>query len=181
MKRWLAIASFAAMLGGCATLELIEKSETAGPGYTVALPLNWVRLPADGDQIVITHDGFGLQRISIQRRVADKSFPKLKKNADEKLLASELAEMQIAELKLSGEQMATLTTVDNGPESIGSRPGFRIQVQFKTANGLLIEQVYCGVVHKGHYYLISYSAPSLYYFKKYQPAFEKVVATLRLL
>lgn len=181
MKRSFVPLIFAALLGGCATLEVVEKSDTTGPGYNVQLPLQWIRLQAGEDQLAITRDGFGLQRIVVKRQAADASFPRQKKNADEKLLPNELAELHIAELKLGGEQMATLTTVENAPAVVGGRPGFRIHIQFRTASGLLVEQIHYGVAQKGYYYTLFYSAPTLYYFKKYQPEFDKIVASFKLL
>ncbi|MDH5534675.1 MAG: hypothetical protein OEZ08_03760 [Betaproteobacteria bacterium] len=53
-------------------------------------------------------------------------------------------------------------------------------MQYKNSNSMQVEQVYCDGVHKAHYYVVSISAPSLYYFNRYQPAFEKVLATFRL-
>ncbi|HKI64783.1 MAG TPA: hypothetical protein VKA16_09190, partial [Burkholderiales bacterium] len=113
MKRLLALLAMTALLGGCATYELTGAGRTAmtDQGYSVELPQNWVRLSADSKRVIVTRDGFGLQRIMITRAEAKDAFPKIKKQADDKLLASELAELQIAELKSSGAP--NLTVVEN--------------------------------------------------------------------
>ena len=182
MKRLLILLMMSALLGGCATFEVIEKSETAGPdkSYSVDLPLNWVRQTSVTDRIIVTRDGFGLQRIMVSRTVSKDAFPKLKKGADEKLLASELAELQIAEMKSSGEQLSNLTVLENVPVSVGGKNGFKLRLQFKSQRGLDFGQIYYGVVHKGYYYLISYHSPRLYYFEKYLPDFDRTVASFRL-
>jgi hypothetical protein len=182
VKTWLVPLILATLLNGCASLALVEQKEASGPGYTVELPLQWMRVQgAADDQLIITHDGFGLQRISIAGRKASEAFPKLKKAADEKLLPSELAELHIAELKRSGQTMSAMRLMENGPALIGGRHGFRIHVQYHTTTGLRVEEVHYGVVQNGNYYIVAYSAPSLYYFPKYLSAFNDMVSSFRLL
>ena len=114
----------------------------------------------------------------IMRADAKDAFPKIKKQADDKLLASELAELQIAELKSSGA--SNLTVVENLPARIGGRIGFRLRIRFLNDDGLAFDQVWCGVLDKGHYYLISFHAPELYYFDKYLPDFDRTLASFKL-
>lgn len=180
MKRLLALLASAALLGGCATYELTGAGRTAMTdlGYSVELPQNWVRLSSDAKRMIVTRDGFGLQRIMITRADAKDAFPKIKKQADDKLLASELAELQIAELKSGGA--SNLTVVENLPARIGGRTGFRLRIRFLNDDGLAFDQVWCGVLDKGHYYLISFHAPELYYFDKYLPDFDRTLASFKL-
>jgi hypothetical protein len=173
----------AVLVGGCATtFEVVDKPELVGPGksYTVQLPVKWVKLATFDESVVVTRDGFGLQHVSISRRPAKDAFPKTKKAADEKLLPSELAELQIAELKSSGEQMATLAVAENAPAAVGGKSGFRLHLQFRSERGLDFEQIHYGVAYKGYYYLISFQAPRLYYFDKYRPDFERTAASFTL-
>jgi hypothetical protein len=181
MKRVLALLSTAALLGACApTYQLTASGRTAPPeqGYSVELPQNWVRIASDEKRVIVTRDGFGLQRIMITRTEAKEAFPKIKKEASDKLLASELAELQIAELKSGGA--TNLTVVENLPARIGGRIGFRLRIRFLNDDGLAFDQVWCGVLDKGHYYLISFHAPELYYFDKYLPDFDRTLASFKL-
>lgn len=182
MKRLLALLAIAALLGGCATYELTGSGPTSAEdkSYSVTLPQNWVRLTNDSKRVVVTRDGFGLQRIMITRAEAKEAFPKIKKAASDKLLASELAELQIAELKASGSHLANLTVLENLPAKVGGRIGFRLRIRFLNDDGLALDQVYCGVVDKGHYYLLSFHAPELYYFDKYLPDFDRTLASFKL-
>ena len=86
MRRLLGWLAIAALLGGCATYELTGTGPTGAEdkSYTVALPPNWVRLSSATDRVVVTRDGFGLQRILITRSAAKDAFPKIKKSADER-------------------------------------------------------------------------------------------------
>jgi hypothetical protein len=182
MKRLLAMLSIAALLGGCATYALTGAGPTAGPdkSYSVELPQNWVRLTSDEKRVIVTRDGFGLQRIMITRTEAKDAFPKIKKPASDKLLASELAELQIAELKAVGGNLANLTVVENLPAKVGGRTGFRLRIRFLNDDGLAFDQVWCGVLDKGHYYVVSFHAPDLYYFDKYLPDFDRTLASFKL-
>jgi hypothetical protein len=182
MRRLLGWLAIAALLGGCATYELTGSGPTSAEdkSYSVALPPNWVRLSSATDRVVVTRDGFGLQRILITRSAAKDAFPKIKKSADERLLASELAELQIAELKSSAPQLANLTVVENVPAKVGGKIGFRVRIRFLNDDGLAFDQVWCGVLDKGYYYLISFHAPELYYFDKYLPDFDRSLASFKL-
>jgi hypothetical protein len=182
MKRLLAWLAVAALLGGCTTYALTGNGPTSAEdkSYSVTLPQNWVRLSSDSKRVIVTRDGFGLQRIMITRAEAKDAFPKIKKAADDKLLASELAELQIAELKAGGSQFANLTVLDNLPQMVGGRTGFRLRIRFLNNNGLAFDQVWCGVLDRGHYYLISFHAPELYYFDKYLPDFDRTLSSFKL-
>ena len=179
MKRLIGLLAIAALLGGCATYALTGSGPVSAEdkSYSVTLPQNWVRLASDSKRVIVTRDGFGLQRIMITRTEAKDAFPKIKKQADDKLLASELAELQIAELKSGGA--TNLTVVENLPARIGGRIGFRLRIRFLNDDGLAFDQVWCGVLDKGHYYLISFHAPELYYFDKYLPDFDRTLASFR--
>lgn len=182
--RLVVVLAFLAVLGGCATpWEVVEKAEFEGPekSYTVALPVKWVRVPGFSERVELTRDGTGLQRIVIARVKGENAFPRLKRPAGEKLLPSELADLQIAELRSQGEQLAGLTVVENIPATVGGRPGgFRLQISWTTSRGLRMSQVHYGIVHRGFFYLVSYQAPQLYYFDKYRPDFEQLAGSMRL-
>jgi len=180
MKRLLALLSMTALLAGCATYALTDAGPTAGPdkSYSIQLPQNWVRLTSDNKRVIVTRDGFGLQRIMITRAEAKDAFPKIKKPAGDNLLASELAELQIAELKSA--RTPNLTVVENLPARIGGKTGFRLRIRFLNDDGLAFDQVWCGVLDRGHYYLISFHAPELYYFDKYLPYFDRTLASFKL-
>ena len=185
MKRLMTLFAVATLVSGCATApvyQLTGSGRTAPPaqGYSVELPPNWVRLSSDEKGLIATRDGFGLQRIMIRRVAAKDAFPRIKKAAGENLLASELAELQIAELKSINTQLANLTVVENVPARIGGKVGFRLRIRYLNNHGLAFDQVWCGVLDNGYYYLISFHAPELHYFDKYLPDYDRTLASFRL-
>lgn len=181
MKR-LMILALALSLAGCATWARVEKAQTAAPDntYTVELPVGWVRLVLVQDRIQITRDGPLLNVIAITRLAGDKAFQKTKKTAQDNMLPSELAELQIAEMKSAGEPLANMSVLENEPAMISGKPGYRLRVQFRNRQGLDFEQLVYGLADGKNYYVMLYQAPSLHYFQKSRPDFDRVVASFKL-
>ena len=177
------VLMLALALSGCATYDLTVKGRTEGPdkAYSVELPQNWVRLTSATDKVIVTRDGFGLQRIMITRVAAKDAFPAIKKEASARLLPSELADLEIAELKAHGQIMANLKVEQNEPLALGGETGFRVQIRILNADGVAFHQVWCGALHKGYFYLVSFHAPEVYYFPKYLPDFERALGSFRLM
>lgn len=182
MRRWLIVLCVAALLGGCATYAVVQPGPMAGPekSYTVELPANWIQLTSATDRVLATRDGFGLQTIMIRRSPQKDAFPKIKKAADAALLPSELAALEIAELKTGGEQMGNMHLVENVPAAVGGKSGFRIHFEFRNQDGLIFDEIICGVLERGYYYIVSFRAPRLYYYRKYLPDFERSLASFKL-
>ena len=158
----------------------VPLTEAPDKSYTVDLPVGWIRHFAQDKTLLVSRDGFTLQTIGITHRPAAQAFPKTKKGAAEGALPSELAELQIAEMKTETQQMAALTVVENEPVTLDGRDGFRVRVSYHTARGLEIHRVTYGVPDKSGYYRIEYVAPKLYYFDATFADFEKVVSSLRI-
>ena len=158
----------------------VPLTEAPDKAYTVDLPVGWIRHFAQDKTLLASRDGFTLQTIGITHRPAAQAFPKTKKSATEGALASELAELQIAEMKAETQQMAALTVIENEPATLDGRDGFRVRVSYHTARGLEIHRVTYGVPDKSGYYRIEYVAPKLYYFDATFADFEKVVSSLRI-
>ncbi len=172
-----------ANLAGCVTPPArvdVPLTEAPDKSYTVDLPVGWIRHFAQDKTLLVSRDGFLLQTIGVTHRPADQAFPKTKKAASENMLPSELAELQIAEMKTETEQMAALTVIENEPATIDGRDGFRVRVRYHTRRGLEIHRVTYGVPDKSGYYRIEYVAPKLHYFDATFADFEKVVSSMRI-
>ena len=158
----------------------VPLTEAPDKSYTVDLPVGWIRHFAQDKTLLVSRDGFALQTIGITHRPAVQAFPKTKKAVAEGVLPSELAELQIAEMKTETQQMAALTVIENEPATLDGREGFRLRVSYHTMRGLEIHRVTYGVPDQSSYYRIEYVAPKLYYFDATFADFEKVVSSLRL-
>jgi hypothetical protein len=194
MKRMLAARltalALALTLSGCITLyEPIAKPAYTPPdgSYTVTLPTDWLKLGYYHDRLAITHDGELLERITISRVPAVRAFPFTKMAASDKLLPSELADLQFAEIQTtnprqrSADAAPSYKMIASAPATVGGNDnGFRLQVRIQTTKGLVGDELVYGVVNKGYYYVLAYRAPNLHYFEKYRPAFEEIVQSFRL-
>jgi hypothetical protein len=156
-----------------------ENTHFKEDGFEVSLPEGWVRPMFEHDDVILTRDGLPLEQIMVRQRPHKKAFPLLKKPASDKLLPSELAELQIAETKRGGEIESNLLVLENDPVTIAGREGFRLRLRFVTPKGLPVEQLLYGVCDAKYYYLLGLQAPELYYFDRYRGEFEKMVASFK--
>jgi len=183
MKRWL--LTICIVLAGCMTVwSKVEQSSFAAPdhSYRVELPVGWVRhqMGRSPNDVFITRDGPGLNRIEIVKRENKKAFPKIKKSADENMLALELAELTIAELK-SDKDMANLEVIENAPAMVAGGQGFRLELRVRNNKGVEFEMLVYGVESKGSFYTLAYGAPRMHYYERFKGVFEKTVASFKLL
>jgi hypothetical protein len=158
----------------------VPRTEATDKSYTVDLPVGWIRHFAQDGTLLVSKDGFALQTIGVTRRKPDAAFPKTKKSASESLLPSELAELQIAEMKTETEQMAALKVLENEPAIVSGKEAFRVRTTYLTQRGLEIQRVTYGVADKSGYYRIEYVSPKLHYFDRTYPDFEKSLASFRI-
>jgi hypothetical protein len=184
MKKTLFIVmAMMAMLTACVPFwtHLASPTLVKDPTYSVELPSDWVRRnqTAKGN-VAITHDGMGIQSIFIEQNAHAKAFPNLKKSASPTMLPSELAELQLAELK-TFPALSNIEVLKNTPQTVSGLPGFRMHMRFKNVKGLTYEFLWLGVVNAKGYYSLNYRAPSIHYFPKHKPDFEKIVDSFRLL
>jgi hypothetical protein len=155
-------------------VEALDKS------YTVDLPAGWIRQYTPEKNVVVSRDGFLLETLAVVRRPLKQAFQRTKKDAIETMLPSELAELEIAEIKARDEQTAVLTVLENEPALVSRKEGFRIKVAYRNPRGLEFHEEVHGVVDKSGLYLLVYRAPQLHYFEKYYRDFQRTVASFRI-
>lgn len=197
-KLQVVIALFlAAIIAACGPLWVRVDSQTRitkSPTFIVELPIGWVR--AGGlsnsyyvgsgsagrnltvDRVLLTHDGLNLQAVDLVRFDVKDAFPHIKKEYRSGMLASEAAELYIADVKASG--LENLTVVKNAPTTVAGRPGFEVHIRFKNNRGLQSERLVYGFSDKAGFYVLSYQAPTLHYFPNYKDAFLAIVNSFRL-
>lgn len=181
MRRAAAVLALAAALSGCASWEAIgpDNANLREKGYEITLPTGWVRVMYETKEVILTRDGVMLQQIALKSVPLAKAFPRLKKPAGEKLLPSELAELQVAETKRGSQVESNLEVLENDPWQAGGRTGFRVRLRFVTPKGIPFEQLLYGVCDDRNYYLLGLQAAGFYYFDAHRGDFERMVATFR--
>jgi hypothetical protein len=183
MRRLALLAALLPALAGCvpppARVDTPQTTAT-DKSYTVDLPVGWIRQFTETGELLASRDGFLLQTILVEKRPIKQAFPKTKKEAAETMLPSELAERAIAELKATSELLGALTVIENEPALVSDREGFRLKVAYKTERGVEVLREVVGVADKTRYYQLTYFAPKLHYFEKYQPDFANTVESFKL-
>ncbi|HEX6829516.1 MAG TPA: hypothetical protein VF104_11130 [Burkholderiales bacterium] len=181
MRRAALVLALAVALAGCPSWVAIgpENASLKENGYEITLPAGWVRMMDETQEVILTREGVMLEQIAVKSVPHKKAFPRLKKPADEKLLPSELAELQIAETKRSSQVESNLDVIQNEPAQIGGRTGFRVRLRFLTPKGIPFEQLLYGVCDQKNYYLLGLQAPGFYYFDAHRADFERMVTSFR--
>ncbi len=130
------------------------------------------------DRITLTRDGFGLEDIDFIRFDSKDAFPHLQKPYTANMLPSEAADLLVADLKQAG--LDSLTVNSNAPATIAGRRGFKLDISYKNARGLVTERLMYGFGDKSGFYVLSYEAPSLHYFAAYKDVYVGVLNSFRL-
>lgn len=183
--RVLSCVVLAAAAAGCATQSATWSSVEPNASvvqvgrYSIALPEGWMQLKGgQDDRHLVSRDGTNLQWIEVVRTLPDNAFPTLKRGVPSGALPSELAELQLANMRaIPG--MDNLNVVQNEPFGIAGTTGYVLLTRFKNSRGLQYERVVIGFAESGGYYTLSYQAPTLHYFPRDRAVFDGVVRSLR--
>ena len=150
-------------------------------------PRTFERLSIEGEQrtlllesMAVTRDGTGLHAITITRRYPDTAFPTIKKKSAASMLAPEVADLYVSELrKRTG--LERLKVLSNKPARVDGKQGFQLVMEFKDDDGLRIEIMTYGFVDKTGFYTITYRAPHLYYYDRDFKVFTNLVGSFKQL
>ena len=99
-------------LAGCVPAPArVDTPRTEGPekSYTVDLPTGWIRQYTQENNLIVSRDGYLLEALAVVRRPLKHAFERTKKDASGTMLPSELAELEIAEIKARDELTEALT------------------------------------------------------------------------
>lgn len=182
IRRYLLLAC---LLAGCAgPYTRIDKPQftAENQAYSVNLPVGWVqgRFPQQPETVSVSRDGFGLQWINIYSVRHEQAFPKLKKITSAKMLPSDMAELQLAEIKATHPNANSIQIVESTATTVANARGYRLHVRYLNDKGLRFEQLTYGVAGSQNYYTLSYVAPTLHYFSRDQQVFEQLVKSFQI-
>lgn len=193
------IALFALLLTSCAQQPWVkidkETRIVSNDAFKVTLPIGWMHaaslnkayavwrdkasVPLAVDRVTFTRDGFVLEDMDFIRFDAKDALPNLQRAYTANMLPSEAAELLVADLKKSG--LESLTVLKNEPATISGKAGFKLLISRKNANGLRVDRLIYGFGYKSGFYVLSYEAPSVYYFAAYQNTFVETINSFRLI
>ncbi len=147
-------------------------------GVTADLPAGWARYTPDQD-LLMTRDGFILETIRVSRSAYGSKIEHTDRTITKGLDEQEAAQIVIDSYS-ADQSKHNLSVVDNKPVTIDGRPGFAIEVTYKTPEGLpLRETLYVALVDDS-YVLARFIAPDRHYHELHRGAFETVVQSLKI-
>jgi hypothetical protein len=185
-NRVLVLSVLTATLAGCATSSaptwssIEESARTAQIGrYSVELPGGWMQFKSDqSDRCLVSRDGTNLQLIEIVRTKPEEAFPNLKRGVPAGAPPSELAELQVANMRAS-QGWGDLKVAKNESIAIAGTTGYSLLTQFKSSRGLRYERIVVGFAEANGYYTLSYQAPTLHYFGRDRATFDALLRAFR--
>ena len=168
------------MLGGC---ESVWEPATANHrakkiGVTADLPDGWTRFTrADG--VALTREGPLLQTIVITRKPYGTDLKHTDRTVTKGMLPHEAAQV-IVDAMAADSEKKRFEVVQNRPAEIDGRPGFRVDVSYKTEGDPTARESIYGVLTEESYIIASYKAPERYYHERSMNDFESTIVSLKI-
>lgn len=200
MRATLAVVIAVVVFAGCAPITAVSgKLAIPEQGFEMQVPEGWYRVesigrhqltaagvsfPAllmqrDDEGLLLTRDGLMLQAVRVERVRGDKGLQYTKRRVAAGMPVHDLAELELDNLRSNPEAL-NVEVLDNAPDTVAGRPGFRLAYTWKTRRGLRLKAVHYGVADGETLYRIVYQAAARYYFDKDAAAFEQVRQSFRL-
>jgi len=150
-----------------------------GDHYVVDLPAGWLRVQQNKIMLA-TRDGIGVQNITFVFRKHAKAFEETEQKSTPVMLPSELADRYVADLRAADEHgLPSLEIISDRPVTIDGRLGFELHLQFLNDDGLRYERLASGFANEAGFFVVSYQAPSLYFFERDRATYQQVLQTFR--
>lgn len=192
MKRnvWMLLVLF--VLGGCVSVEKVEKGERlVGERMTVQIdgPWNLINLPNNGPAQQWTMEGLAVDQLLLYSglKSGDLIHREFQATRDgQQKSFSYRSNMQPEEIVAAFEGMLTndgsrFKLVKLEPANFGGVKGFRYEFQLvRKANNLTLNGVGYGTSSKGELFSIVYLAPRLTFYQRHIGTVEKIAASARI-
>jgi hypothetical protein len=164
--------------------EPVEASKRVGPGkgeFSVQLPEDWL-YDSSRHSLDASHDGTGLNRISVAITPHKKVFKNAKKESTPKSAPEDLAEDYIAELQTGPHAVRDLIVLSNEPAELAGKPAFRVHLKYRApeSTGAAMEAVAIGTALDSGVMLATFEAPSIHYFERWIGRFDAAASSITL-
>ena len=176
------------VLQGCetaTTYSLVETGTRDMGLYTVDTPIEWNRRnrsPGAGESWTV--DGEALQALIFRSGIKDGEHLFVSMPEDQArvfrpdMRAGDVAELFVESYSLSSGAVA-VRIEDLRPADFGPWEGFRFDLQYTLPTGLEGRSVVLGAVVNSELHLIMYRGARHYYFEKYLPQVEQILASIQ--
>jgi hypothetical protein len=170
------------ILTGCATFTPVknEVRPYKSYGFEAKLPQDWMKFNQTRT-FLLTKDGISLNYIQINRARLKEKLEFTKKIFTADMLPSDLAEVEIDNLK-SDTAISNVTVMENKPMSLSGKDCYFIHYTYQAGNKLTVEGMQYGFLHDNKWvYRIRFEAPKQHYFKTLKPDFDEVILSFKVL
>jgi len=175
----LALIASAALTGCVSTWTATPGPQRADKiGVTAELPAGWSRFNPDAG-LVMTRDGMLLQSVVVARDKYETKIANTERKISANTEAIEAAQILIDAMK-ADQSKHHLELLDNQPATVAGHPGFRLEVTYKTGDGLTLHETIYVALTEDSYVIVRYTAPNRYYHERDAGAFEQIVASLQI-
>jgi hypothetical protein len=173
---------FLLALAGCATFTPVknEVRPYKSYGFEAKLPKDWMKFN-QMRTFLLTKDGISLNYIQINRAKLKDKLEFTKKMFTVDMLPSDLAEVEIDNLK-SDTSISDVIVMENKPMTLSGKDCYFIHYTYQAGNKLTVEGMQYGFLHDGKWvYRIRFEAPQQHYFKILKPDFDEVILSFKVL
>lgn len=136
---------------------------------------SWIK-KVNFNRMRLTRNGVLLETIELFSIDQKDAFPFLRKSVTEKTKVEDLAEMYVAEHLDS----YSVTIVENEPAKLANRDSFHITAKTMNSDGIELTRQHYGFIYKKKLYVITYKAPTKYYYQQYINTFEKLLKSCKV-
>jgi hypothetical protein len=127
----------------------------------------------------MTRDGLLLQTVAVTRTDFDAKISNTDRKIEAGMEPHEAAQILIDALRADLNRHH-LEVLDNQPATVGGHPGFRLEITYKTAEGLTLHETIYVALTEDSYVTARYTAPHRYYHERDANVFEQIVASLQI-
>jgi len=184
------------LLAACAPIQMqkVDRGQvTIGDALTLTADMAWNRFElqfplsvAPGATQIWTQDGITLDALAFFVGVADGQTLGAQLRGSQKTLPLFRADMTPDEIVDLYEQAVTqegsrFALERVAPARFGGYPGFRIEYTItRKSDSVLLKGVALGAVVKGKLHLAAFTAPAIYYYGRYLPQVEPLLASAQI-
>ena len=175
-------------LAGCtvAGYGLVEPGRTQIENeFAVSPNLAWSQL-AYGERQIWTINGAGLEAIWFYAGLEDGEalIRDVREDDDAPRFRSAMRPNEVMELAVDSLGLNGAVNVEGRglrPAAFGSLKGYRFELTYQTAQGLMMRGLAMGTVQDGKLQLIVYLAADLYYYDRYLDEVERIFASVEMI
>lgn len=172
------------LLAACGRFTLVEPGRRSiADFYTIESQIEWSRI-SDSEAELWTVNGPALDAIRFFGALHDGDIM-FEAVGDEKLPSyrPDMKPNDVMELVVDSVAREGANEVEGAalqPFKFGDRDGFRFEMTLLSPEGLEMRGIVVGLQTESDLYLILYTGTAMYYFPKYKPAVEAIIASIEI-